>query len=122
MSIGVAVANGILLLTTAETMRRAGASAAEAGVQAARRRFRAILMTSGAMLAGMLPMALGLSASSSQTAPLARAVMGGLLVGTAATLFLLPALFAWGMATAHRRSPSLDPDDTSSPPPPHALP
>lgn len=115
MSVGVAIANGILLLTAAEQRRRGGEAAPEAAAQAARRRLRAILMTSGAMLAGMLPMALGLSEAGAQTAPLARAVIGGLLAGTAATLFLLPALFAWGMGSADRRSPSLDPDDPLSP-------
>lgn len=122
MSVGLAVANGILLLTAAEQQRRTGASAAEAAAGAGQRRLRAILMTSGAMLAGMIPMALGLSEAGSQTAPLARAVIGGLLAGTAATLFLLPSLFAWGMASANRNSASLDPDDTRSPHHDHVLP
>ena len=122
MSVGVAVANSILLLTAAEQCRQKGASAAVAATQAARRRLRAILMTSGAMLAGMLPMALGLSEAGSQTAPLARAVIGGLLFGTLATLFLLPSLFAWVMDSADRRPPSIDPDDTLSPHHDHVLP
>ena len=122
MAVGVAVANCILLVTTAERLRREGAVAATAAEQAARLRLRAILMTSGAMLAGMIPMALGLSEASAQTAPLARAVIGGLLAGTCATLFVVPALFAASMSAADRRSPSLDPDDHRSPHHDHVLP
>jgi len=114
MAVGVAVANAILLLTTAEQERLAGADALTAARGAAQTRLRAILMTSGAMLAGMLPMALGWSEAGSQTAPLARAVMGGLLGGTLATLTFVPALYAWIMADVSRDSPSVDPDDTHS--------
>ena len=114
MAVGVAVANAILLLTTAEQARLAGADALTAARGAAQTRLRAILMTSGAMLAGMVPMALGWSEAGSQTAPLARAVMGGLLGGTLATLTFVPALYAWIMADVSRASPSVDPDDTHS--------
>jgi len=115
MAVGVAVANAILLLTAAEQARLAGADAATAARQAGQTRLRAILMTSFAMLAGMVPMALGWSEAGSQTAPLARAVMGGLIFGTVATLTFVPALYAWIMADVGRASHSVDPDDTHSP-------
>jgi multidrug efflux pump subunit AcrB len=71
-------------------------------------------MTSLAMIAGMVPMALGLGEGGQQTAPLGRAVIGGLAVATVATLFALPAVFALVQGYAHRRSPSLDPDHPDS--------
>ena len=111
MAVGVAVANAILLVTFAEHHRLAGGSAAEAAVEGARSRLRPILMTSLAMMAGMTPMALGLGEGGQQTAPLGRAVLGGLAMATGATLFVLPAVFALVQSRAHRRSASLDPDD-----------
>jgi multidrug efflux pump subunit AcrB len=114
MAIGVAVANAILLVTFAERSRMGGATAADAGVEGAASRLRPILMTSLAMIAGMLPMALGLGEGGQQTAPLGRAVIGGLALGTLATLFVLPAVFAIVQARAHRRSISLDPDDPAA--------
>lgn len=116
MAIGVAVANAILLVTFAERHRREeGAGAPEAAVEGARGRLRPILMTSCAMIAGMVPMALGLSEGSEQTAPLARAVIGGLAAATLATLVVLPAVFAHVQSKTGRESPSLDPDDPASP-------
>lgn len=114
MAIGVAVANAILFVTFAERSRLLGASAHDAAVEGARSRLRPILMTSVAMVAGMVPMALGLGESGQQTAPLGRAVVGGLVVATLATLLVLPALFAMVQSRAHRRSASLDPDDPQS--------
>ena len=114
MAIGVAVSNAILLVTFAERSRLAGASAHDAAVEGARSRLRPILMTSLAMIAGMVPMALGLGEGGQQTAPLGRAVIGGLAVATLATLLVLPAIFALMQARAHRRSASLDPDDPQS--------
>ncbi len=114
MAVGVAVANSILLITSAEQARRAGNPAAVAAQEAGSARLRAILMTSLAMLAGMIPMALGWSEAGSQTAPLARAVMGGLIFGTCATLTLVPALYAWAMSSVSRDSLSVDPDDPQS--------
>jgi multidrug efflux pump subunit AcrB len=111
MAVGVAVANAILLVTFAERNRMAGATARDAAVEGARSRLRPILMTSLAMIAGMFPMALGLGGASGQTAPLARAVIGGLAFATLATLFVLPSAFAFLQGSAHRRSPSLDPDE-----------
>jgi multidrug efflux pump subunit AcrB len=111
MAVGVAVANAILLVTFAERSRLEGANASEAAVEGARSRLRPILMTSAAMIAGMVPMALGFGEGGQQTAPLGRAVVGGLVVATVATLFVLPALFNLVQARAHRRSASLDPTD-----------
>jgi multidrug efflux pump subunit AcrB len=114
MAIGVAVANAILLITFAEEYRCAGNSAMAAGIQAARTRMRPILMTSTAMIAGMIPMALGIGEGSQQTTPLGRAVIGGLLFATAATLLILPVVFAMIQGRAGTVSPSLDPDDPQS--------
>lgn len=115
MAIGVAMANAILLITFAEHERRAGKPAAAAAITGATSRLRPILMTSAAMMSGMLPMALGLGESGAQSAPLGRAVIGGLAAATLATLLLLPALFAVVQARATTRSASLDPEDPLSP-------
>ena len=111
MAVGVAVANAILLVTFAERNRMAGSASAAAAVDGARSRLRPILMTSCAMIAGMLPLAIGFGEGGEQTAPLGRAVVGGLLAATAATLLVLPAVFAIVQGRAHRKSASLDPDD-----------
>lgn len=113
MAVGVAVANAILLVTFAEKARQAGKSPIEAGLEGATSRLRPILMTSAAMIAGMVPMALGLGEGGPQTAPLGRAVAGGLLVVTVATLGVLPAVFAI-LSPVRFQSPSLDPEDPSS--------
>jgi multidrug efflux pump subunit AcrB len=110
VSIGVAVANAILLTTFAERARMAGASATDAAVEGARTRLRPILMTTSAMVLGMVPLAFG----AAQTAPLGRAVIGGLLGGTIATLFVLPSFFALTQSRATHRSQSLDPHDPGS--------
>ncbi|MGO8751871.1 MAG: efflux RND transporter permease subunit [Thermoguttaceae bacterium] len=115
MAIGVALANSILLVTFAEQARRRGASAADAAREGAQSRLRPILMTSCAMLAGMLPMALALGEGGQQTAPLGRAVIGGLACATLATLFVTPAVFALLRSGAGRQSASLDPNDPDSP-------
>jgi len=109
MAVGVAVANAILLVTFAERSRMGGATAAAAAVEGAQSRLRPILMTSLAMIAGMMPMALGLGAGGEQVAPLGRAVAGGLAAATLATLLVLPSVFAIIQARSHRRSASLDP-------------
>jgi multidrug efflux pump subunit AcrB len=115
MAIGVALANAILLVTFAERSRMGGAAPGAAAVDGAQSRLRPILMTSFAMIAGMLPMALGLGEGGEQTAPLGRAVVGGLAMATLATLLILPSVFAIVQARAHRRSVSLDPDDDEGP-------
>ncbi|HWI55887.1 MAG TPA: efflux RND transporter permease subunit, partial [Bacillota bacterium] len=114
MAVGVAVANAILLVTFAERSRMGGAASMAAAVEGAQSRLRPILMTSLAMIAGMLPMALGLGEGGEQTAPLGRAVVGGLAMATLATLLILPSVFAIVQSRAHRRSASLDPDETES--------
>jgi multidrug efflux pump subunit AcrB len=113
MAIGVAVANAILLVTFAERRRMDGVGARVAAVEGAAGRLRPILMTSFAMIAGMVPMALGLGEGGEQTAPLGRAVVGGLVAATVATLLVLPAVFALVQGRAHTRSASLDPEDES---------
>jgi multidrug efflux pump subunit AcrB len=114
MSIGVAVANAVLLLTFARERRRAGDEPRAAAIAAARSRLRPILMTSLAMIAGMVPMALGLGQGGEQSAPLGRAVIGGLIAATIATLIVLPAIFVIGERKGAWRSASLDPDDPES--------
>lgn len=114
MAIGVAVANAILLVTFAEEYRCAGNSALAAAIQGAKIRMRPILMTSMAMIAGMVPMALALGEGGQQTAPLGRAVIGGLMFATIATLLILPLVFAMVQAKAQTTSPSLDPEDPRS--------
>ncbi len=114
MAIGVAVANAILLVTFAERAHRQGGTAAEAAVEGAAGRLRPILMTSFAMMAGMIPMALGLGEGGEQAAPLGRAVIGGLAAATLATLFILPGVFALLRRRETRGSISLDPEDPAS--------
>jgi multidrug efflux pump subunit AcrB len=114
MAIGVAVANAILLVTFAEEYRRSGNAANVAAIHGAKTRMRPILMTSMAMIAGMVPMALGIGEGSQQTAPLGRAVIGGLLFATGATLLILPLVFSVVQQGARVQSPSLDPDDPAS--------
>jgi multidrug efflux pump subunit AcrB len=111
MAIGVAVANAILLVTFAEQNRKAGADAKTAARNAAGERLRPVLMTSLAMITGMVPMALAIERGSEGTAPLGRAVIGGLLFATAATLLVLPTVFAIVQRRAPIASPTLDPDD-----------
>ncbi|MBI1900216.1 MAG: efflux RND transporter permease subunit [Planctomycetia bacterium] len=114
MAIGVAMANAILLVTFAEIRRRRGAVTADAAIEGAGSRLRAILMTSCAMTAGMIPMALALGEAGQQNAPLGRAVVGGLIAATFATLFILPSVFALVQGQATTASASLDPGDPGS--------
>ncbi|MGH8258663.1 MAG: efflux RND transporter permease subunit, partial [Steroidobacteraceae bacterium] len=114
MALGVSVANSILLVTVAEERRRTGSSAMQAAIYGGTSRLRPILMTSLAMIAGMIPMALALGEGSQQSAPLGRAVIGGLAASTVATLLVLPILFMAGQQRASAASPSLDPDDPDS--------
>jgi multidrug efflux pump subunit AcrB len=114
MAIGVAVANAILFVTFSEFSRKEGASSADAALEGGQSRARAILMTAAAMICGMLPMALGLSESGRQTAPLGRAVIGGLAAATLSTLFILPSIYAIVQKRASGSSPSLNPYDPES--------
>jgi multidrug efflux pump subunit AcrB len=112
--IGVAVANSILLVTFAERSRVASGNALDAAADSAQSRLRPILMTTCAMIAGMMPLALGLGEGGDQTAPLGRAVIGGLALATLATLFVLPPVFAIVRPHSSTKSRSLDPDDPLS--------
>ncbi|MGI9071776.1 MAG: efflux RND transporter permease subunit [Bryobacteraceae bacterium] len=114
MAIGVAVANAILFVTFSEFSRKQGTPASEAAVEGGRSRVRAILMTAAAMICGMVPMALGLGESGGQTAPLGRAVIGGLAAATISTLFILPSLYAILQGRSTIVSPSLNPYDPES--------
>jgi multidrug efflux pump subunit AcrB len=114
MAIGVAVANAILLVTFAEDGRRRGGSPLRTAIDAAQARMRPVLMTSAAMIAGMLPMALALGEGAEATAPLGRAVIGGLAAATFATLLVLPSVYSLVQQSASAASPSLDPDDPDS--------
>lgn len=107
MCIGVGIANAILMVVFAEESRAKGMTAEEAAIHGAQQRMRPILMTSIAMVAGMVPMAL----STTQSAPLGRAVIGGLTMSTLSVLTLLPLVFAIIQKNATLASRSLHPDD-----------
>ncbi|MBV8549836.1 MAG: efflux RND transporter permease subunit [Acidobacteriaceae bacterium] len=94
MCMGVATANSILVVSFAKEQLPDVDSAADAALLAGFTRFRPVLMTALAMIIGMMPMALGLGEGSEQNAPLGRAVIGGLLFATVATLFFVPVLFS----------------------------
>ena len=112
MAAGVAIANSVLFMTNAEYYRRAGDN--NAYMLAAENRLRPILMTSAAMIAGMIPMALGLSEGGDQTAPLGIAVIGGLLFSAVGVLFFLPHIYRSYTGKRPYRFVSLDPDDKDS--------
>jgi multidrug efflux pump subunit AcrB len=113
MAIGISVANAILLVTFAENARRDGASVQDAAIEGGHGRLRAILMTATAMIAGMIPLAVG-TGERAQMAPLGRAVIGGLFMATVATLIVLPAVYSLVQARVRTISPTLDPNDPSS--------
>jgi multidrug efflux pump subunit AcrB len=103
MTIGVATANSVLVVTFANDQRALGCTALEGALAAGVTRMRPVLMTALAMVIGMLPMALGAGEGGEQNAPLARAVIGGLLLGTATTLFFVPVIYSY-----FRRTPPRD--------------
>ena len=94
MAMGVATANSILVVTFANARRADGLNAIEAALDAGKTRLRPVLMTALAMIIGMLPMALGLGEGGEQNAPLGRAVIGGLIIATVATLVLVPVVYS----------------------------
>jgi multidrug efflux pump subunit AcrB len=94
MAVGVAVANGNLLVTFANELREEGYTPVAAAIEAGRIRLRPIIMTALAMILGMLPMAAGLGGGTGQNAPLGRAVIGGLVMATLTTLFVVPAVYS----------------------------
>ena len=114
MAIGIAVANSILLVTFAEFARKDGKDSREAAMEGGRGRLRAIVMTATAMMAGMLPMAMGMGEGAEQNMPLGRAVIGGLTLATVASLTAVPAFYAILQGGAGRVSRSLDPNDPTS--------
>jgi multidrug efflux pump subunit AcrB len=111
MSTGVSVANAILIVTNAESLRLEYKDPFKAAVVSAGVRLRPILMTSGAMIAGMIPMAIGLGDAGDQSAPLGAAVIGGLAASTFAALFIVPLVYGWIMQHASFRSVSLLPEN-----------
>jgi len=94
MVIGVTTANSVLVTSFAKQAWQSGISSGQAAIESATNRFRPVMMTSLTMIIGLIPMALALSHGSEQNAPLARVVIGGLLFGTMATLFVVPWLFS----------------------------
>ncbi len=114
MSVGVSISNAVLLITNAEELRKHNGDALKSAREAAALRLRPILMTSLAMIVGMIPMASGLGEGGDQTSPLGRAVIGGLLASTFATLLILPLVFAWVQGKTTTDSVSLDPEDKES--------
>jgi multidrug efflux pump subunit AcrB len=115
MAVGVAVSNAIMLVSFADRHRREENMPAHlAAITAAKGRLRPIIMTGCAMIAGMIPMSLGVEEGSEQNAPLGRAVIGGMALATVATLLVLPAVFTLLLKRASNQSPSLDPDDPAS--------
>jgi multidrug efflux pump subunit AcrB len=107
MSVGVASANSILLVTFAREQRMEGMSAVEAAISAGTTRLRPVLMTAAAMLVGMVPMAIG-GPGEEQNAVLARAVIGGVLVGTITTLLFVPYLYSVFGAFEHAKDKAAD--------------
>jgi multidrug efflux pump subunit AcrB len=115
MSVGVSISNAVLLVTTAEHLRKQnGGNALKAAIDSASVRIRPILMTSVAMVVGMIPMASGIGEAGDQSAPLGRAVIGGLIASTFAALFMLPMVFTWVQSKTSLESVSLDPEDKES--------
>ena len=109
MSTGVSVANAILIVTNGEKLRLEYRDSTRAAITSAAIRLRPILMTSLAMIAGMIPMASGMGEAGEQSAPLGRAVIGGLFASTLAALFILPLVFARVQAKTSYEEPSLMP-------------
>jgi multidrug efflux pump subunit AcrB len=111
MAIGVSVANAILFVSVADQRRRDGLAPREAALEGAKSRVRPILMTAFAMIAGMVPLAMATGGGGEQSAPLGRAVIGGLAASTIAVLGILPSVFTILMAGARTSAPTLHPDD-----------
>ena len=114
MSVGVSISNAVLLITNAEQLRLHNGDALKSARAAAALRLRPILMTAMAMVVGMIPMASGVGEAGDQSAPLGRAVVGGLIASTFAALFILPLAFAWAQARSSTKSVSLEADDEES--------
>ncbi|MDQ6480667.1 efflux RND transporter permease subunit [Dyadobacter sp. LHD-138] len=113
MSTGISVANAILIVTNAERLRWEYRDTKRAALDSAGLRLRPVLMTSFAMVAGMIPMALGTGEAGEQVAPLGRAVIGGLIASTLAALYIVPQVYVWLQGNAGFQDPSLLPDHTN---------
>ena len=111
MAVGVSVANAILIVTNAESLRMEYKDPFKAATVAASVRLRPILMTSFAMIAGMIPMASGLGEAGDQSAPLGRAVIGGLIASTLAALLIVPLVYGWIQQKTSFKSISLLPEN-----------
>jgi multidrug efflux pump subunit AcrB len=114
MCLGVSVSNSVMLVTFMNDHWKQGAPSTEAAIVGAGERFRPIIMTACAMTVGMVPMALALERGSQMQAPLGRAVIGGLVMSTFATLLVLPALFSIVIGRKVASSPSICPEDPES--------
>ncbi|HEY7326526.1 MAG TPA: efflux RND transporter permease subunit [Gemmataceae bacterium] len=114
MSVGVSVSNSVMLVTFMAMEWQKGASVHDSAVRGAGERLRPILMTACAMTIGMVPMSLGLESGSKMEAPLAMAVIGGLVVSTFATLLMLPAIYTLLLGKRMFIEPSIDPEDPIS--------
>lgn len=114
MALGISVANSILLVSFAEQSRHQTNDAIHAAREGATSRLRAILMTATAMICGMIPMAIGFGEGGAQTAPLGRAVVGGLIFSTLTALTILPSIYSALQSKASNKSNSLNPEDPSS--------
>ena len=115
MCIGVSVANSVMLTTFMSDYWRSGMSPRAAAVKGAKDRLRPVLMTAIAMVLGTVPMAVALEKGSEMTAPLGRAVIGGLVVSTFATLLIVPAMFTWIMQRAEECTPRSTPTIRTAP-------
>jgi len=111
MCIGVATANSVLVVTFARNHLQEGMAPLQAAWEAGAGRLRPVLMTAMAMIIGMVPMALGLGEGGEQNAPLGRAVIGGLVMATFATLFFVPVVFS----VMHRKAPAAEKSESNNP-------
>jgi multidrug efflux pump subunit AcrB len=114
MSLGVSVSNSVMMVVFMDEHWKEGKPSSEAALRGASERLRPILMTACAMSVGMVPMALALERGSQMEAPLGRAVIGGLVMSTFATLLILPSMFALVIGRKEARSPSLNPGNPKS--------
>ncbi len=114
MCLGVSVSNSVMLVTFMDEHWKAGMRGADAAIKGASERLRPILMTACAMSIGMVPMALALEKGSQMQAPLGRAVIGGLVMSTFATLLVVPSVFALVIGRRNYASPSIYPHDPES--------
>jgi multidrug efflux pump subunit AcrB len=114
MCLGVSVSNSVMLVTFMDEHWKGGSRSHAAAITGASERLRPILMTACAMTVGMVPMALALERGSQMQAPLGRAVIGGLVMSTFATLLVVPSIFAMVIGKREHHSPSIYPDDRES--------